>query len=376
MSTDLQLGGVRAAMTVMGCADLPPMLDFFVGRLGWRIDAIFPADGPRHAMLSGHGSRLHLRVGEAAGLASLELLCDDPDAVAGGTRELLAPNGVRVRLLHADPPMRQPATRQALVIARSDASAHWAVGRAGLRYRDLLPERHGGAFIASHIRILDGGPVPDYVHYHKVRFQVIYCRKGWVKVAYEGQGEPFVMNAGDCALQPPEIRHRVLESSAGCEVVELASPAEHITLAEHAMDLPNGVYPTDHDFSGQRFVRHIAAQAGWSPWRLPGFEARDTGIAAATDGLAGVRVLRCGGEQPAQWQTHAHEFCFYFVLSGRLRVEVDGQAHELAADDSITLPGDMAYAMAPLGGCELLEVSLPGLLAPVAVPPQAQAVPA
>lgn len=365
MTTELQLGGVRAAMTVMGCDDLPPMLDFLVARLGWRIDAIFPADGPRHAMLSGHGARLHLRVGEPAGLAALELLCDDPDAVAGGQRELLAPNGVRVRLLHADPPMRQPATRQALVIARSDATAHWAVGRAGLRYRDLLPERHGGAFIASHIRILDGGPVPDYVHYHKVRFQVIYCRKGWVRVAYEGQGEPFVMQAGDCALQPPEIRHRVLESSAGAEVVELASPAEHITLADHAMDLPNGSYPADHDFKGQRFVRHIAAQAAWAPWRLDGFEARDTGIAAATDGLAGVRVLRCAGEPPARWQTHDHEFCFYFVLSGRLVVEVDGQTHVLAADDSITLPGGMPYAMAPLGGCELLEVSLPGQLSPL-----------
>jgi len=101
MTTELQLGGVRAAMTVMGCDDLPPMLDFLVARLGWRIDAIFPADGPRHAMLSGHGARLHLRVGEPAGLAALELLCDDPDAVAGGQRELLAPNGVRVRLLHA-----------------------------------------------------------------------------------------------------------------------------------------------------------------------------------------------------------------------------------------------------------------------------------
>src|SRR6185312_10404915 len=26
-----------------------------------------------------------------------------------------------------------------------------------------------------------------------------------------GSGDPFVMHAGDCVLQPPEIRHRVLE---------------------------------------------------------------------------------------------------------------------------------------------------------------------
>lgn len=360
MSNDLNLAGVTSAMTVMGCAELPPMLDFLVGRLGWRIDAIFPADGPRHAMLSGHGLRLHLRVGEAVGLTTLELLCDAPDQVAGGVRELLAPNGVRIKLLHANPPMHLPPTRQALVLTRSDPSIAWAVGRAGLRYRDLLPERHGGAFIASHIRILDGGPVPDYVHFHKVRFQVIYCRRGWVRVAYEGQGEPFVMEAGDCVLQPPEIRHRVMESSAGAEVVELASPAEHITMADHELPLPNRVYAADHDFNGQRFVRHRLSQASWHPWRLAGFEQRDTGIAAATDGLAGVRVLRCPAGLPAQTQAHGHEFCFFFVLSGRVRLGVNGQQHDLAPDDSVTLPGGMPYSLEPLEACDLLEVSLPG----------------
>ena len=64
--------------------------------------------------------------------------------------------------------------------------------------------------------------------------------KGWVRLAYEGQGEPFILEAGDCVLQPPEIRHRVLESSAGAEVIELGSPAEHITMADHDMTLPNG----------------------------------------------------------------------------------------------------------------------------------------
>jgi hypothetical protein len=42
--------------------------------------------------------------------------------------------------------------------------------------------------IASHIRIPDGGPVPDMVHFHKVGFQLIFCIKGWVDVVYEDQG--------------------------------------------------------------------------------------------------------------------------------------------------------------------------------------------
>ena len=71
----------------------------------------------------------------------------------------------------------------------------------------------------------------DYVHYHNVRFQIIYCYKGWVRVVYEDQGTPFVLQAGDCVLQPPRIRHRVIESSPGLEVIEIASPAEHETFA-------------------------------------------------------------------------------------------------------------------------------------------------
>ena len=56
------------------------------------------------------------------------------------------------------------------------------VGRAGMEYRDLIPDRLGGRFIASHIRITDGGPVPDSVHFHDIGFQVIVCRAGWVRV--------------------------------------------------------------------------------------------------------------------------------------------------------------------------------------------------
>jgi hypothetical protein len=39
----------------------------------------------------------------------------------------------------------------------------WGRGRAGMLYRDVLPSRQGGRFIASHIRIPEAGPVPDEV---------------------------------------------------------------------------------------------------------------------------------------------------------------------------------------------------------------------
>mmetsp|Transcript_41231 Transcript_41231/g.133067 ORF Transcript_41231/g.133067 Transcript_41231/m.133067 type:complete len:102 (+) Transcript_41231:1200-1505(+) len=84
-------------------------------------------------------------------------------------------------------------------------------------YRDLLPDRAGGSLIVSLIRIEEDGEVPDWVHYHRVRFQLIYIVCGWVEVVYEGQGAPFVLRPGDFVTQPPTIRHRVLHCSRGLE---------------------------------------------------------------------------------------------------------------------------------------------------------------
>ena len=107
-------------------------------------------------------------------------------------------------------------------------------------YRDLIPGRLGGRYIASHITMPEGGPVADWVHYHRVALQMIYVRRGWVRVVYEDQGEPFVMSQGDLVLQPPEIRHRVLESSAGLEVDRDQRAGAARDLADHELELPNG----------------------------------------------------------------------------------------------------------------------------------------
>jgi len=353
--------GVRAAQVLMSCDALEPTLSFFVERLGFRVDSIYPADDPSTAVISGHGVSIRLERDVTAGPSVVYLLCDDPVATGAGVTTLCAPNAVTVKLVAANPPLLLPVSKQALVVIRASDAGLWVKGRAGLRYRDLIPGRHGGAFIASHIRIQEGGPVPDYVHFHKIRFQAIFCRKGWVRVAYEGQGEPFVMQAGDCVLQPPMIRHRVLESSAGAEVIEIGAPAEHITTADHELALPTPHRYPDRDFSGQRFVLHSATQATWAPWRIRGFEASDTGIARATGGLAGIRVVRPKGQGGAVRQSHDTEFCFYFVLSGAVTVQLDGASHALTADDSITIPGRMAYALTDASdNLTLLEVTLPG----------------
>ncbi|CAD6563060.1 cupin domain-containing protein [Paraburkholderia sabiae] len=357
---DAAIEGVQGILVSMPCTDLPATMQFFIARLAFRLDAIFPADSPRTAILSRDGLKLRLGLDIRDGIKTLDIICDDPSQLSGDTRELIAPNGVVVRLVHANPPMVLPPTCQQFVLARANDDTHWSVGRAGMRYRDLLPERHGGAFIASHIRILEGGPVPDYVHFHKIRFQTIFCRKGWVRLVYEGQGDPFILEAGDCVLQPPEIRHRVLESSAGAEVIELGSPAEHITMADHDMALPSPVYDPDHDFNGQRFVRHVTKHAQWKAWKSPGFIATDTGIGAATNGLAGVRVVRPQGDGHEALRIHDTEFCFFFVLAGSLEVLQGDQQWRLSTDDSIAIPGMLPYAFKHCSAdLELLEVTLP-----------------
>ena len=360
IQTPVALAGVRSAQVLVACRELAPTLTFFE-QLGFAVDAIFPADSPTTAMVSGHGLSLRLVQGATGGTTEINLLCDSP--TAAGVSLLTSPDGLRVHWVAADPPMRVPPTAQRLVVSRGTGADAWGVGRAGMRYRDLVPDRLDGAFIASHIRILEGGPVADYVHFHKIRFQTIFCRKGWVLVAYEGQGEPLLMQAGDCLLQPPLIRHRVMESSAGAEVVEICAPAQHITIADRAMTLPNGDLQPGRDFGGQQFVFHLAAKSAWVPWRVPGYEVQDTGIGAATAGLAGVRVVRPMAAGTAARQAHASEFCFYFVLSGTVSQSALGQSYLLASDDSITLPDGAPYTLSePSADLTLLEVTLPAEL--------------
>ncbi|WP_293381263.1 hypothetical protein [Phenylobacterium sp.] len=226
-------------------------------------------------------------------------------------------------------------------------------------YRDLIPGRLGGRFIASHIAIPQGGPVADWVHFHKVRFQMIFCRTGWARLVYEDQGPPFLMRAGDCVLQPPRIRHRVLKASDGFEVVEIGCPALHETLADHALELPTPELRPDRDFSGQRFLHAVAAQTPWTPSAFAGFEARETGMAAATGGLADARTLRPAGAPGFAAPAHGGELLFGFVLAGAATLDFEGP-HALGPTDSFCIPAGEPWGLREASeDLQLLQVVLP-----------------
>ena len=351
---------IRSAEVVLPCDDLGANLAFFTDRLGFRVETIYPADEPSVAVIAAHGVRLRLQAGGRGAECVLRLRCTDRGLHG---QVLTAPNGTRIELVPDETPIVVPPLRPSLTVTRLTGDASWSVGRAGMRYRDLVPDRQGGRFIASHIRIPEGGPVPDYVHFHRVRFQMIFCRTGWVRIVYEDQGPPFVMHAGDAVLQPPEIRHRVLECSPGLEVIEIGSPSDHETHVDANLVLPTPAVRPDRSFGGQRFVRHEAATARWRPWRLDGYECRDLGIASATDGLAGALVVRPGAGGSPTRARHDGELLFHFVLAGALSFHGEGSSAErLAAGDAMVVPAGMSYVLGePSRDLEFLEVTLPAI---------------
>lgn len=354
---------IRAAELLLPSRDLAADLRFYTETLGFRLDTIFPADDPAVATLSGHGLRVRLDRSASHAPGVLRLLCDDPAGVAGGALTLLAPGGVRVDLVEAQAPMVTPATQHAFMVRRLVDGAPWVIGRAGMQYRDLIPGRLGGSIIASHIRIPDAGPVPDMVHYHTVGFQLIYCYTGWVRLVYEDQGPPFILGADDCVIQPPQIRHRVLEASDNLQVIEVGVPAEHVTTVDHEMTLPTAVLNPSREFGGQTFCRSEAAAAVWTRWRVPGFVARETGIGAATRGAAAVQVARPDMVDPGTVTSHTSDILFTFVLAGSVTLHADGHgAHVIGAGDAFVVPPHLKTAFRENSpDLRLLEVSLPGI---------------
>jgi quercetin dioxygenase-like cupin family protein len=350
---------VQGAEVCLPSKELTADISFFE-TLGFRLDTIFPADDPFVATLSGFGMTLRLQRGSTVPPGMLRLLCRNPDALPARNRELVAPNGTRIQIADANPTLELPPTAHAFVVRRLKDNTPWVIGRAGMRYRDLIPGRLGGSIIASHIRIPDAGPVPDMVHYHTVGFQLIFCYTGWVRLVYEDQGEPFVLGALDCVIQPPRIRHRVLEASENLQVVEIGVPAEHVTTVDHAMQLPTAVVRPDRDFDGQIFCRSRAADAVWKPWRIAGFEARETGIGAATGGVASVQVVRPSGPDGSV-TSHTSDILFTFVLSGSVTLAAAGQgAHRLEEGDAYVVPPGLKTALTDASSAlQLLEVSLP-----------------
>lgn len=350
---------------------LDETLAFFTEQLGFGVERIFPADAPRVVVLTGHGLRLRLEGSHRGGDTRLRLECDElPEGLEAGFHR--APNGTRIELGTREPRRLGPdlSADDELEFTHlpgaGEAEGRWVEGRADMRYRDLIPGRQGGRVIASQIQIPRAGAVPDYVHHHAVAAQLIYCRRGWVRVVYEGQGAAFELRPGDCVLQPPGIRHRVLEASEGLEVLEMSAPALHETFADPSTELPSPAAAEGQRWGGQGFLRHVASEAVWRPADSPSLWERRLELAAASDQRVAGRVLRAAPPEGAARGERSSGpdaglgLRFWFVQAGGARLKLEGESPvELATEDALSFASTLEWTLhEPSEDFELVEFQL------------------
>jgi mannose-6-phosphate isomerase-like protein (cupin superfamily) len=348
-------GVASDAWTVVECHDLAATAKLLERLLAARVCAVFPADRPRVTWVRAGAAGFELRaVSPDVEPRPITVTIDAPWLADGSTLHDTA-QGLRIEARPWLTPLIAVLGRSSLEVFRPDLAA-WGVGRAGMNYCDLVPHRAGGQLIASRIRVPGSGPVPDYVHHHHVRFQLIYCLRGRVQLVYQDQGEPFELGPGDAVLQPPHIRHRVLQSWDDLEVLEVTCPSDHLTLVDHDLALPNDVIDPGRRWQGQRFVHHVAATATVAAQGAA--TVRNTGIDDATDGAADVRVLTAPAGRDVV--RVAEGLRLAMMVHGDAMVSAGGQSSPMVSGDTALLPSGVPVTWACRDGCEWVEVTVAG----------------
>jgi mannose-6-phosphate isomerase-like protein (cupin superfamily) len=121
--------------------------------------------------------------------------------------------------------------KQTFVASHLSADAFEGGLRSYAKYRDLGIAAATNGLAQAHVIKMIPPCDPAVVskrHYHDVDFQMIYVLKGWIKGEYDG--EVATMREGSCWLQPPKIKHTVLDYSDDCELLEIILPADFETV--------------------------------------------------------------------------------------------------------------------------------------------------
>jgi quercetin dioxygenase-like cupin family protein len=130
----------------------------------------------------------------------------------------------------ARPKVKRPPQR--FTVSHLDASAFAQGLRRYAQYRDLGISAATGGLVQAHVVRFQPPFRAEEVaipHYHDVEFQMIYVLKGSMTSEFEGQGT-ITMRAGSCWIQPPRIKHKVVDYSDDCEVLEIVLPADFKTV--------------------------------------------------------------------------------------------------------------------------------------------------
>jgi Cupin domain len=150
-----------------------------------------------------------------------------------------ARNSKRAARLRARPPRVRIAAKprsgrkQSFVVSHDDAGAFKGGGlRDYVEYRDLGVAKATNGLVLAHVLRFCKPCDPKVVakeHLHDVVFQMVYVLDGWIKTELEGQGA-HVMKAGSAWIQPPRIKHKVLDYSDDCRLLEIVMPADFDTV--------------------------------------------------------------------------------------------------------------------------------------------------
>jgi hypothetical protein len=124
------------------------------------------------------------------------------------------------------------ARRQTFIASHHRPDAFEQGLRRYAQYRDLGIAGATAGMVRAHVIKMVPPCDPAEVskrHFHDVEFQMVYVLKGWIKGEYEGAGV-VTMREGSCWLQPPKIKHAVLDYSDDCELLEVIMPADFATV--------------------------------------------------------------------------------------------------------------------------------------------------
>jgi Cupin domain len=138
----------------------------------------------------------------------------------------------RLAAAKAKPKPKTKPRKQTFVASHLSPNAFEGGLRSYAKYRDLGMAAATNGLAQAHVIKMIPPCDPAVVskrHYHDVEFQMIYVLKGWIKGEYDGAGE-VTMVEGSCWLQPPKIKHTVLDYSDDCELLEIILPAEFDTV--------------------------------------------------------------------------------------------------------------------------------------------------
>lgn len=122
--------------------------------------------------------------------------------------------------------------KQAFIVSHHKPNAFEQGLRRYAQYRDLGIAAATKGLARAHVIKMIPPCDPAEVskrHFHDVDFQMVYVLKGWIKGEYDGAGE-VTMREGSCWLQPPKIKHAVLDYSDDCELLEIIMPADFETV--------------------------------------------------------------------------------------------------------------------------------------------------